>query len=97
MHQHPTQALLDLFTMLESGFNPKGRTMTIMGDCEHSRVCHSLIDLMTMVGCKVILCGPSACLPKKSPSPNIELCYDADYAIKNSDLIYPSSNSKRKT
>lgn len=88
MHQHPTQALLDLFTMLETGWKPDGKTMTIIGDCEHSRVCHSLIDLITMVGGKIILCGPSGCLPEHSPHPQVELCLDVEYAIKNSDLIY---------
>ena len=88
MHQHPTQALLDLFTMLETGFNPKGKTMAIIGDCEHSRVCHSLIDLMTMVGTKIILCGPSGCIPKVSPHPMVELTTSLDYTIKNSDLLY---------
>ncbi|OFZ26797.1 MAG: hypothetical protein A2381_06560 [Bdellovibrionales bacterium RIFOXYB1_FULL_37_110] len=88
MHQHPTQALLDLFTMIETGFRPKGNTMAIIGDCEHSRVCHSLIDLMTMVGCKIILCGPSGCLPRQTPHKNVELTSDVTYAINNSDLLY---------
>lgn len=88
MHQHPTQALLDIFTMMESGFQPKGRTVAIIGDCLHSRVCHSLIDLLTLLGTKIILCGPSGCLPEHSPHPQVELCSDVNETILNSDLIY---------
>lgn len=88
MHQHPTQALLDIFTMIENGQEPKGKTVAIIGDCVHSRVCHSLIDLLSIMEGKVILCGPSGCLPKTPPKPNVELCPDINETIAKSDLLY---------
>ncbi len=89
-HQHPTQALLDLFTMKEIGLELEGKTISIIGDNIHSRVGHSLIDLLPLYGAKVILCGPEECLPQASEvnNPNVELCFDVDEAIVKSDLLY---------
>ncbi len=89
-HQHPTQALLDLFTMREIGLDLEGKTISIIGDNIHSRVGHSLIDLLPLYGVKVILCGPKECLPDATELDNssVELCYDADEAIAKSDLLY---------
>jgi len=87
-HQHPTQALLDLFTMKEIGLELEGKTISIVGDNIHSRVGHSLIDLLPQYGVKVVLCGPEECLPKASDNPHVELCYDVDEAIAKSDLLY---------
>jgi aspartate carbamoyltransferase catalytic subunit len=88
MHAHPTQALLDLYTMLECGFNPKNKTIAIIGDCMHSRVCHSLIEILTMFEANIILCGPSGCLPKDSPHSRVTLSPSLEETIKNSDLLY---------
>jgi aspartate carbamoyltransferase catalytic subunit len=88
-HQHPTQALLDLFTMQEIGFEMAGKTVAIIGDIKHSRVSHSLIDLLPMYGIKIILCGPKICLPEASKiNPAIEITTNVDEAIERSDLLY---------
>jgi len=89
-HQHPTQALLDLFTMKEIGLDLEGKTISIIGDNIHSRVGHSLIDLLPQYGAKIILCGPEEYLPSPSElsTPSIKLCSDVDEAIAKSDLLY---------
>ena len=88
MHAHPTQALLDLFTMLESGLDPKGKTIAIIGDNLHSRVAHSLIALLTMYGARIILCGPEGCLPEHAPHPQVALEPSLEKTIKAADLYY---------
>lgn len=87
-HEHPTQALLDLFTMQEVGLKVKGKTIAIIGDLVHSRVGHSLIELLPRMGVKLILCGPSQCLPKEAAHPNISMTTDVAQAIDASDLLY---------
>ena len=86
-HQHPTQALVDLFTMKEMGFDQEGKTITIVGDCIHSRVGHSLMELLPMFGANIILCGPSAWLPQ-SKAPSITIEPDLDKALDKADLVY---------
>lgn len=87
-HQHPTQALLDLLTIQEMGMEFEGKTMAIIGDNVHSRVGHSLIDLLPMVGMKIILCGPKHYLPTEIQHPNVTLTDNVDEAISNSDIVY---------
>jgi len=87
-HQHPTQALLDLFTMQEIGMKIKDQTIAIIGDLIHSRVAHSLMDLLPRFGMKIILCGPESCLPKSASHPNISMTTNVDEAIEKSDALY---------
>lgn len=90
-HQHPTQALLDLFTMTEIGMDLQGKTIAIIGDTAHSRVGHSLLDLLPQYGAKIILCGPKECLPNEEEMkayPQVELSTDVDETILKSDLLY---------
>ena len=87
-HQHPTQALLDLFTMKEIGFEPEGKTIAIIGDCLHSRVGHSLMELMPMFGARIILCAPSIWLPKDLPHPSITTTQNLNHAMEQADLLY---------
>jgi aspartate carbamoyltransferase catalytic subunit len=91
INQHPTQALLDLFTMTEIGMDVQGKTISIIGDTKHSRVCHSLLDLLTLYGVKVVLCGPKECLPEPKELEiyqNVTLSTDVNSAIEQSDLLY---------
>lgn len=88
MHQHPTQALLDLLTMMENGENPKGKTVAIIGDSRHSRVTHSLLQLFEMWDTKVILCGPQSSLPRSYSSGHISWCFDVAEAIEKADILY---------
>ena len=87
-HQHPTQALLDLFTMIASGHTLEGKTILIAGDCEHSRVARSLIDLLPLYGAKILLAGPSSWTKKIASQNQVETEEDMDAAIKKADLIY---------
>jgi aspartate carbamoyltransferase catalytic subunit len=87
-HQHPTQALLDLFSMLELGLDLKDKTICIIGDCKHSRVANSLIDLLPMFGAKIILCGPKEFLPNNLSNENVTLCENRDEALSKTDIIY---------
>ena len=86
-NQHPTQALLDLFTMFEIGFNLREKTIAIIGDNIHSRVGHSLIDLFPLFHANVILCGPQEFLPKKVP-PKVTTSTDLDHTLQKSDMLY---------
>jgi len=63
VNEHPTQALLDLFTLLELDGNLNGKTLSIFGDIIHSRVAHSLMKLLPQFGMKVLLSGPTEYLP----------------------------------
>ncbi len=88
-NEHPTQALLDLLTLLELAPDLKGKTISIIGDIIHSRVAHSLIKLLPLYGMKIIFCGPQEFLPEASTMiQNIECLTDRDEAIKKSDFIY---------
>ena len=90
MHQHPTQALLDLFTMLEIGLEVEGKTVAIVGDVVHSRVANSLLDLLPWYGVKILLCGPTEFLPEKMSSlpPSVEVVGKRDDALAACDLAY---------
>lgn len=63
-HAHPTQALLDAFTLRENLGDLKGRRVAIVGDVLHSRVARSNIWALTALGCSVILCGPATLIPR---------------------------------
>ena len=88
-NQHPTQALLDLFTMMEIGLDLNGATITIIGDIIHSRVSHSLIELLPLFNANIVLSGPKEYLPDEFPPGNhIRIVPNVDDAIASSDLIY---------
>jgi aspartate carbamoyltransferase catalytic subunit len=89
VNEHPTQALLDLLTLMELASELKGKTITILGDIVHSRVAHSLIKLLPQFGMNIILCGPQTYLPNDlSLQQNIKLSTDRDESILKSDFIY---------
>lgn len=89
INEHPTQALLDLFTLLELSSDLKDKTLAIFGDNIHSRVGHSLIKLLPMFGMKIILCGPKTFLPESASLPaGVELSTNRDETISRCDFIY---------
>lgn len=89
VNEHPSQALLDLFTLLELSPDLKGKTISIIGDNIHSRVAHSLMKLLPQYGMKIILSGPSEFLPDPKTLPaNVELLTDRDETVRRSDFIY---------
>ena len=87
-HEHPTQALLDLFTMLEVIPELEGKTVAIIGDCVHSRVGHSLCELLPQFGCQIILIGPEEFLPSTAPNPHVTLSTHLQDNISKIDIFY---------
>ena len=86
-HEHPTQGLLDIFTMREKKGSIKGLKVVILGDILHSRVARSNIHGLTKLGARVIVCGPKTLIPDTMDRLGVELCYDMDEAIKDADVI----------
>lgn len=100
MHQHPSQALLDLRTILMHHTEKKipeklpadilkGVTVAIVGDIFHSRVARSNMQLLPKLGARVILCGPPALLPDIAATvgPNIEIERNFDRALDQSQIV----------
>lgn len=85
VNEHPTQALLDLFTLIDNGHELSGKTITIVGDSLHSRVTHSLVKLLPQFGAKIILCGPKEYL---YDDPRVGHSQDLDECLAQSDILY---------
>ena len=86
-HEHPTQALLDTFTVLEKKGKVAGLNVTILGDILYSRVARSNIWALIKLGAKVTLCGPSTLVPKVFEQMGCRVTYDFEEAIKDADVI----------
>lgn len=86
-HEHPTQALLDIYTMLEAKPTLKGKTVLIVGDIAHSRVARSNIWGLLKFGAKVIVVGPSIFMPKDIEKMGVEVSFDLDKALPKADFI----------
>jgi aspartate carbamoyltransferase catalytic subunit len=86
-HEHPTQALLDTFTILEKKGRVAGLNVTIMGDILFSRVARSNIWALLKLGAHVTLCGPATLVPPVFRELGCEVVYDVDPAIRNADVI----------
>jgi len=86
-HEHPTQALLDAFTMREKKGKIAGLNVTILGDILYSRVARSNIWLLTKLGASVTLCGPSTLVPKTFEKMGCRVTHDLDDAIREADVI----------
>jgi len=87
-HEHPTQALLDLFTVREVFGKIKDVRISIIGDILHSRVARSDIWGFTKLGAKVMVCGPPPLIPVGIEKMGVKVTYHIEEAIKNSDIIY---------
>jgi len=88
-HEHPTQGLLDIFTIKEKKGKTEGLKVVIVGDILHSRVARSNLWGLTKLGAKVVLCGPPTLIPQDIDKifPQIDIEYNLDKAIKNADVI----------
>jgi len=86
-HEHPTQALLDAFTMRRHLGDLEGRRITIVGDVLHSRVARSNALLLATLGADVTLVGPPTLLPVGVESWPVETSYDLDAVIAKSDAV----------
>lgn len=85
-HEHPTQALLDTYSIREKLGNVAGKKVAIIGDILHSRVALSNIFALQKLGARVMVCGPSTLLPKYIKSLNVEVSYDVRQALKWCDV-----------
>ncbi|HYG25117.1 MAG TPA: aspartate carbamoyltransferase catalytic subunit [Verrucomicrobiae bacterium] len=86
-HEHPTQALLDAFTIRERKGNLAGLNVTILGDILYSRVARSNIWALTKLGANVTLCGPATLVPRVFEQMGCRVTYNVDEAIEDADII----------
>jgi aspartate carbamoyltransferase catalytic subunit len=86
-HEHPTQALLDLFTIRQRKGSLAGLRVSIIGDIAHSRVARSNIFAMRTLGMEVRVCGPASLLPVQVESLGVRTCTDLDVAVREADII----------
>jgi aspartate carbamoyltransferase catalytic subunit len=86
-NEHPTQALLDIFTMREKKGSLRGKRVVIVGDILHSRVARSNIWGLNKLGAKVIVCGPPTLIPPGIEEMGVEVSYNLDKAIQDADFI----------
>lgn len=86
-HEHPTQALLDIFTLREKLGKINGLKISIIGDIAHSRVARSNIWGFTKLGAKVMVCAPKKLIPSGIEKLGVKITSDVDDAIKDADAI----------
>lgn len=85
-HEHPTQALLDAYSMREKIGNLRDKKIAIVGDIRHSRVALSNIICLKKLGAEVLLCGPPTLIPKHIESLGVEVSYDVREALEWCDV-----------
>ena len=86
-HQHPTQALLDLYTMREALGRLEGLHVAIVGDVLHSRVARSLVQALALVGARSVLVGPPTLVPRGIEALGCEVSYDIG-SVADADVVY---------
>ncbi|MCX5716051.1 MAG: aspartate carbamoyltransferase catalytic subunit [Candidatus Omnitrophica bacterium] len=86
-HEHPTQALLDIFTLKSKLGRIKGLKVSIIGDIAHSRVARSNIWGLTKLGAQVTVCAPPVLIPPGMESFGVKVTNDLDEAIREADAI----------
>src|SRR5947208_5664830 len=89
MHEHPTQALLDAYTILRHRKDLKGLHVAIIGDIYHSRVARSAIHLLSKFGAQLTLCGPPEFLPEVAGTlaPGLHITRTLEDAVRGADVI----------
>jgi len=87
MHEHPTQALLDAFTIRERKQRLAGLKVAIVGDLLHSRVLRSNIHLLTRMGAHVWLCGPPTLVPTDVTRLGVNVTHSIDEAVRDADVV----------
>ena len=86
-HEHPTQALLDLFTIQEKKGRIEGLNVSIIGDIAHSRVARSNIWGLTKLGARVTICGPPTLIPPQIGQLGVCVTHDVREAIHGADVL----------
>ncbi|HET6935631.1 MAG TPA: aspartate carbamoyltransferase catalytic subunit [Candidatus Angelobacter sp.] len=89
MHEHPSQALLDAYTMLRHFKSLRGLKVTMVGDIQHSRVVRSNIHLLSKFGAQIVLCGPPELLPEIAAtlSPAVKVSRHMEEALRKADVV----------
>ena len=86
-HEHPTQALLDMYSIRQKVGHLEGLKVCIVGDVAHSRVALSNIFGLKTMGAKVSVCGPSTMIPRDIKELGVDVIYDIDEAIQENDVL----------
>jgi aspartate carbamoyltransferase catalytic subunit len=86
-HEHPTQGLLDMYSLRERLGKIEGLNVCIVGDIAHSRVARSNIFGLKKLGANVTVCGPKTLIPREIEKMGVNVTYDIDEAIKNADAL----------
>jgi len=86
-HEHPSQALLDAFTLRQRWGSLDGRTVLIVGDILHSRVARSNLLCLRALGARVVLCGPPTLMPPGLESMGAEVTHNLDAALPQADAV----------
>jgi len=86
-HEHPTQALLDMYSIKERLGKIEGLKVCIVGDIAHSRVALSNIHGLKSMGAEVSLCGPKTMIPKGIESIGVKVIHNIDEAIEKNDVL----------
>ncbi len=86
-HEHPTQALLDAYTIRRHKGRLAGLRVAIIGDIEHSRVVRSNLHLLTKMGAEVVVGGPRTLMPVAMEAMGVEVAYTLEDAIRDADVI----------
>ena len=86
-HEHPTQALLDMYSIRQKLGHLEGLKVCIVGDIAHSRVALSNIFGLKTMGAKVSICGPSTMIPRDIKDLGVEVIYNIDEAIQENDVL----------
>jgi len=86
-HEHPTQALLDLYTIKEKKGKVEGLKIAIVGDIAHSRVARSNIWGMCKLGAKVRICGPPTFIPPLIEKMGVKIFYSLEDALQGVDIV----------
>ncbi len=89
MHEHPSQALLDAYTMLQHKKTLKGLKVVLVGDIQHSRVARSNVHLLSKFGAQIILCGPMEFLPEVAATlaPGLTISRRLEDAVQKADVV----------
>lgn len=86
-HEHPTQGLLDIFTIRQKLGRIAGLTVALVGDIAHSRVARSNIHGLTTLGAKVIVCGPTTLMPAEVEQFGVEVAHNLDAVLPRCDVV----------
>ena len=89
MHEHPSQGLLDAYTILRHRKSLKGLKVTMVGDIQHSRVVRSNVHLLSKFGAQTVLCGPPELLPDTAEtlSRNVKIIRHMEEAVRKADVV----------